>query len=330
MMVMKTASNYWAFFLANIYHLNINNLCTKISKSLFCMNRVKNFVTPEALKMLYYAMVHSHLNYCINVYSCANATTLHRLKLKHKEAIRIICNAGYRDHTNPLFKLTGTLPLENLVKYSNIKFMNKFMHNKLPFSFSETWITNRARIPNLELRNVDDLYIPPHNFATTKCFPLFSLPRIWNEEPVTKFNPSLKLYLKSVKSAMINAIVVGYIMFCPPPSPFPPPFPESSIYTLLQLTQIHGSRLMGSLDVNMAFWSYSSCPLLSLFHQALALASKAPDLNLANGAMSMYCVLYEFCCYSRPFNSTVVMPYPYVNYIMVEENKDSILFYSIH
>jgi hypothetical protein len=25
------------------------------------------------------------------------------------------------------------------------------------------------------------------------------------------------------------------------------------------------------------------------------------------------------CCYSRPFNSTVVMPYPYVNYILVEE-----------
>jgi hypothetical protein len=190
------------------FEAHINNLCTKISKSLFCMNRVKNFVTPEALKMLYYAMVHSHLNYCINIYSCANATTLHKLKLKQKEAIRIICNAGYRDHTNPLFKQTGILPLENLVKYSNIKFMHKFIHNKLPFSFSETWITNRARNPNLELRNVDDLYIPPHNFATTKRFPLFSFPRIWNDEPVTKYNPPLKLYLKSVKSAMINAIVV--------------------------------------------------------------------------------------------------------------------------
>ena len=86
--------------------------------------------------------------------------------------------------------------------------MHKFIHNILPFSFSETWITNRARNPNLELRNVDDLYIPPHNFATTKRFPLFSFPRIWNDEPVTKYNPSLKLYLKSVKSAMINAIVV--------------------------------------------------------------------------------------------------------------------------
>ncbi len=141
---------------------------------------------------------------CINVYSCAYSTTLNRLKLKQKEAIRIISNAGYRDHTNPLFKQSGILPLENLVKYSNLKFMHKYTHNKLPFSFSETWITNRARNPNLELRNVDDLYIPPHHFSTTKRFPLFSFPRIWNEEPVTKFNPSLRVYLKSVKSAMFN------------------------------------------------------------------------------------------------------------------------------
>jgi hypothetical protein len=190
------------------FDAHINNLCTKISKSLFCMNRVKNFVTTEALKMLYYAMVHSHINYCINIYSCANATSLNRLKLKQKEAIRIVCNAGYRDHTNPLFKQIGILPLDDLIKYSNLKFMHNYFHGKLPFSFNETWTTNRMRNPNLELRNADNLYIPPHNFATTKRFPLFSFPRIWNEESVLKYNPAQRAYLKCVKSAMLNAIIV--------------------------------------------------------------------------------------------------------------------------
>jgi hypothetical protein len=45
------------------------------------------------MKMLYFAMVHSHIVYCINVFSCANITTLSPLKLKQKEAIRIVCNA---------------------------------------------------------------------------------------------------------------------------------------------------------------------------------------------------------------------------------------------
>jgi hypothetical protein len=88
--------------------------------------------------------------------------------------------------------------------------MHNYFHGKLPFSFNEIWTTNRMRNPNLELRNADNLYIPPppHNFATTKRFPLFSFPRILNEESVLKYNPAQRAYLKSVKSAMLNAIIV--------------------------------------------------------------------------------------------------------------------------
>ncbi len=72
--------------------IRINNLCTKISKS-----------TKKLKKTLYFAMIHSHLVYCINIYSCATDTCLKKLRIKQKEAIKIICNAGYSDHTAPLF-----------------------------------------------------------------------------------------------------------------------------------------------------------------------------------------------------------------------------------
>jgi hypothetical protein len=72
------------------FEAHVSHLCSKISKSLFCINRVKNFVTPNALKMLYYAMVHAHITYCITVYSCANITTLNRLKLKRKKPLELL------------------------------------------------------------------------------------------------------------------------------------------------------------------------------------------------------------------------------------------------
>jgi hypothetical protein len=187
---------------------HINNLCNKISKSLFCMNRVKNFVNSKAMKTLYFAMVHSHISYCINVYSCANITTLNKLILKQKEAIRIVCNAGYRDHTSPLFKQQRILPLTDLIKFSNLKFMHKFSYNRLPISFSEMWVTNRVRNPNVILRNADDLYVPAHHFATTKRFQFFSFPKIWNDCDGIKLNPNENIFTKSVKSALINALVV--------------------------------------------------------------------------------------------------------------------------
>jgi len=187
---------------------HVSHLCNKISKSLFCINRIKNFINQKSLKMLYYSMVHSHIVYCINVYGCANVTTLNKLKIKQKEAIRIISNAGYRDHTNPLFKLHKILPLDQLIKFSNLKFMHNYSHGKLPFSFSELWVTNRTRNPNIELRNADDYYVPAHKMASVKRFPFFSFPKIWNEEPITKRNPSKSVYLKCVKSAYLDALII--------------------------------------------------------------------------------------------------------------------------
>jgi hypothetical protein len=91
-------------------------------------------------------MVHSHISYCINIYRFANITTLKKLVLKQKEAIRIISNAEYREHMSPLFKKTWNYPTEWFNQYSALKFMHKFVHRHLPFSSNETWITNRARI----------------------------------------------------------------------------------------------------------------------------------------------------------------------------------------
>jgi hypothetical protein len=159
------------------------------------------------MKMLYFAMVHSHIVYCINVYSCANIT-VSLLKLKQKEAIRIVSNAGYRDHTGPLLKKLGILPLEELIKYSHLRFMHDYFHGRLPLSFNEMWIQNRNRNPDLAHRNANNLYVPAHHFATTKRFPLYTFPKIWNDAVDIKYNPSKRIFLKSVKSALLNIINV--------------------------------------------------------------------------------------------------------------------------
>ena len=165
------------------FNEHISHVCAKISKSLFCINKIKNFVDKNALKMLYYAMIHSHLSYCLNVYSCANTTNLQRLRVKQKEAIRVICNAGYRDHTKPLFKSQKILPLDEMIKFAKLKFMHNYTHRKLPLSFHETWTSNQNRNPDRQLRNANDLFIPAHHFASVKRFPIFSFPSAWNAEP---------------------------------------------------------------------------------------------------------------------------------------------------
>jgi hypothetical protein len=190
------------------FNAHISHVSAKMSKSLFCINKIKNFVNKATLKLLYYAMVHSHLSYCLNVYSCATTTNLQRLRIKQKEAVRIISNAGYRDHTKPLFLSQKILPFDDMVKFANLKFMHSFIHHKLPFSFNETWTFNRDRNQNHQLRNANELYIPAHHYATLQRFPLFAFPRAWNEESERKFTPSLFVYGKQLKAALFESLAV--------------------------------------------------------------------------------------------------------------------------
>ncbi len=89
-----------------------------------------------------------------------------------------------------------------------MKFMHGFTHGSLPISFNEMWVLNRDRNPEIALRNADNLYVPAHHFATTQRFPLFTFPKVWNEASAIKYNPSQRVFLKSIKSAMLDMINV--------------------------------------------------------------------------------------------------------------------------
>jgi hypothetical protein len=190
------------------FDAHVTHLCAKTSKSLFCLNRIKNFVDQHSMKMLYYAMIHSHLSYCINVYGSANTTNLQRLRIKQKESIRVITNSGYREHTAPLFKLTCIMPLDDMIKFAKLLFMHRHAHHTLPLSFHDMWLQNRNQNPARLLRNANDLRIPPHNFASLTRLPLFAFPRAWNEENENRKSiQSYNLYKKQIKLALLASIV---------------------------------------------------------------------------------------------------------------------------
>jgi len=192
-------------YLAFDHH--ITQLCSKISKSLYCINKIKIFIDVVSLKKLYFSMIHSHISYCINVYGCANQTNLAKLEVKQKQSIRAISHSGYRDHTAPLFKELKILPMEKLITYNRIKFMHSYTNRKLPISFAETWITVRDRNPNYVLRNANNLYVPPHRIELVKRLPLCSFPNAWNAMPDFKNNARIGKFLKDLKSHLLEAII---------------------------------------------------------------------------------------------------------------------------
>jgi hypothetical protein len=56
------------------FDAQINHLCNKLSNSLYCLNKFKNFVSADALTKLYFALVNSSITYCFKIYGSANKT----------------------------------------------------------------------------------------------------------------------------------------------------------------------------------------------------------------------------------------------------------------
>jgi len=80
---------------------HVKAIHSKLSRSLYSLKQVSHIFSTSILKLIYHANFHSHLNYCSNILSICNKTTLDPLIKIQKKAIRIVCKAPYNAHANP-------------------------------------------------------------------------------------------------------------------------------------------------------------------------------------------------------------------------------------
>ena len=141
-------------------------------------------INKKGLFLLYNSIFHCHLLYAIQIWSCSRSGPVNEIYKMQKAAIRIIAGKSYNAHTEPLFKELQILPLPDLISFSKIQFMQRFVQNFLPTSFNDTWIRNAIRNigeNEIQLRNWDELQHVHSNLVSLDLFPLFSYPKIWQD-----------------------------------------------------------------------------------------------------------------------------------------------------
>ena len=139
---------------------HVSYICAKLAKSIFCIKCVSKKLSLQSLKALYYALVHPHLQYCINIISCTSAKNIARIVKLQKKAVRIITKSKINKHTGPLFIANKILPFEKLIIQYKLLFMHSVHYDYAPKSFNNTFTKNVSREINYELRNVDAYLVP--------------------------------------------------------------------------------------------------------------------------------------------------------------------------
>ena len=73
---------------------------------MYAIQSAKNMLTADALKSLFFALVHSHLVYVIQIWSVTTQKSLNQLNIFLKKCVRIITESKYNSYTEPLLKKT--------------------------------------------------------------------------------------------------------------------------------------------------------------------------------------------------------------------------------
>jgi hypothetical protein len=117
-------------------------VCKKISKSIGIIYRSRFELSTNAKLSLYYTLIYPYLTYCNKVWSSTYVSSLNRILLLQKRAVRAITNSDYRAHSTPLFLDLKVLDIYKLNTFHIAKFMFKYHHNLLPPFFLNLFFTS--------------------------------------------------------------------------------------------------------------------------------------------------------------------------------------------
>ena len=107
----------------------------KISKSIGALYKAKFVLDKKCLKHIYFAFIHSYINYANIAWASTSHTKLIKLYNKQKHASRIIYNKDKLTHAKPLMKLLNALNVYQINIFQTLNLMFKSQHRLSPIVF---------------------------------------------------------------------------------------------------------------------------------------------------------------------------------------------------
>lgn len=181
---------------------HINYISAKVARNVGILTRAFRLLPKTARIKLYYAIVFPYLSYCNIVWASTYKTSLRKLIVIQKRAIRVIAGANYGSSTKQLFSDLNLLNIEQIRLYQVGEFMFRFHHGLLPPAFADfytlvskvhTYGTRQCALYHRPYArtNVRRFSIRIVGISVWECIPLF----VRNSSNVYTFKRSLREHL---------------------------------------------------------------------------------------------------------------------------------------
>ena len=186
---------------------HVNDLSTKLNRANALLFKMRKYVSLKILRSIYFAIFDSYLSYCCLVWA-QNFSTIQRILILQKKAVRIINFQPRNFHTSPLFKQNSILKFQDKICLENILFVSKSLNNLSPSTFN-TWFSFSSDQHNYETSsstqgNLMKLFYKTNRYG--KYSITISAIGSWN-----KIQKQLKnMLLKDLSSNKIKTVVTNF------------------------------------------------------------------------------------------------------------------------
>jgi len=188
---------------------NLKTTTSKLSKSVYVLNKVKNFLpthtSTHTMKTLYNSFFLTHINYALLVWGPnLMVKQLNLITKLQKKAVRAVKNSSYNAHTNPLFKELELMKFSDIIDLNIAKFVFQFKSNSLPLLLMETYMHN-DQIHDHNTRNRTNPRPPLAKLSVFKNSFIGKGPGLWyNLHQNLKNCGSIKKFSKEYKVKTIS------------------------------------------------------------------------------------------------------------------------------
>lgn len=128
---------------------HVTKLAKKIASVSGVFSKLKHFIPKSVLMKVYFALVHSRLNYLAGVWGQASKKCLNQVKVLQKRCLKHVCKLPQRHSTSDLFndKCPGVLNIDSLIKLNACTFIHDVIngqcHSSITFKKSHQHFTRK-------------------------------------------------------------------------------------------------------------------------------------------------------------------------------------------
>ena len=152
----------------------------KLSRANGILSKLRYYVPLNTCISVYYSIFYSYVIYGSLAWSFTSQNNLNKLFLLQKKCVRILSNAKFLDHTDPLFISLNILKIRDILTSQVLKLVFQFYNDKLPSELQTLFVKNEL-VHSFNTRSSNLLHVPRVN---TNHYGISSLkyngPLTWN------------------------------------------------------------------------------------------------------------------------------------------------------